>query len=262
MNKGAIVETPNHLEGNLSATFFSWIKKMGKPTSNKLETPKSVHTTPKSVHTLPSLQYGGLALFSKHSKEGRLHVQNGLERCIFFSSVKSCIQNICAVPLVRESLQVSLLLLWARPGTKNFYKITQNSSFIVALPEHTNYDLLGRHVVDRPYNRRNVNGQRHSNLPSPTTTAYTEFKEISVDAYTENRVPRGIVDSLIMTLSLPEKKVSKVQKQCQELLQKTQVSILELTKIIGLLSSTIQSVLPAQINFRYVQQQQIQALKT
>ena len=70
------------------------------------------------------------------------------------------------------------------------------------------------------------------------------------------------VDSLIMTLSLPKKKVSKVQKQCQELLQKTQVSILELTKLIGLLSSTIQAVLPAQINFRYLQQQQIQALKT
>ena len=69
------------------------------------------------------------------------------------------------------------------------------------------------------------------------------------------------VNSLIMTLSLPEKKVSKVQKQCQELLQKIQVSILELTKLIGLLSPTILAVLPAQIIFRYQQQQQIQALK-
>ena len=69
------------------------------------------------------------------------------------------------------------------------------------------------------------------------------------------------VDSLIMTQSLLEKKVSKVQKQCQELLQKTQVSRLELTKLIGLLSSSIQTVLPTQIIFRYQQQQQIQALK-
>ena len=65
------------------------------------------------------------------------------------------------------------------------------------------------------------------------------------------------VDSLIMTLYLPEKKGSKVQKQCLEL----QVSILELVKLIGLLSSTSQAVLPAQINFRYLQQQQMQALK-
>ena len=60
------------------------------------------------------------------------------------------------------------------------------------------------------------------------------------------------VDSLIMTLFLREKKVSKVQKQCQELPQKTQVSILELTKLIGLLPSNIQAVLPTQINFRYL----------
>ena len=62
------------------------------------------------------------------------------------------------------------------------------------------------------------------------------------------------VDSLIMTLSQPEKNVSKVQKQCLQLLQKTQVSILELTKVIRLLPSTIQALLPAQINFRHLQQ--------
>ena len=61
------------------------------------------------------------------------------------------------------------------------------------------------------------------------------------------------VDSLTMALSLPEKKVSKVQKQCLELSQKTQVPILELTKQIGLLSSIIQAVLSTLINFRHSQ---------
>ena len=65
------------------------------------------------------------------------------------------------------------------------------------------------------------------------------------------------VDSFIMALSLPEKKVSKVRKQCVEPFQKTQVSILELTKLIGLLSLTIQAVLPTQINLRFLQRQQI-----
>ena len=55
------------------------------------------------------------------------------------------------------------------------------------------------------------------------------------------------LDSFIMNLSLPEKKVSKAQKQYLEFLQKTQVLILELTKLIGLLSSIIQAVLLAQV---------------
>ena len=66
------------------------------------------------------------------------------------------------------------------------------------------------------------------------------------------------VDSLFMTLPLPDKKVSKVQKQCLELLQKTQVSILNRQ----LLSSTIQAVLPAQINSRYLQLQPITTVFT
>ena len=66
-----------------------------------------------------------------------------------------------------------------------------SSSSSVVSHEHTNYNLLGRHVVDWPYNQRNVNCQRHTYLPSSTTSVCTEFKEISVDTYTENRVLRG-----------------------------------------------------------------------
>ena len=101
-------------------------------TSNKLETPKS-------VHTLPARQDEGLALPSKQSKEGRLHVQTGFKRCMLFSSIKSCMQKICAVSLSREALRVSLPLFWTRPSTKNFYKFNQSSNFSVTSPEHTNY---------------------------------------------------------------------------------------------------------------------------
>ena len=75
-----------------------------------------------------------------------------------------------------------------RPSTKNRYKITLNSSLDVALSGNTNYNLLRGHVVDRPYNRRTVSSQKQSNLPSSTTGVCTEFKKISVDTYTENRV--------------------------------------------------------------------------
>ena len=144
-------------------------------------------------------------------------MQTGFEGCILFSSIKSCIQKTWAVSSDKKALRVFLSLFWARPSTKNFYRITQNSSFSVASPDRTNYNLLGRNVVYRPYNRRNINGQRDSNLPSSTTRVcwrrLTPTQRIEFLGVT--------VDSLIMTLSLPEKKVSKVLKQCQELLQKT-----------------------------------------
>ena len=69
------------------------------------------------------------------------------------------------------------------------------------------------------------------------------------------------VNSVKMTLSLPEQRIKRIQDQCQDLHVKGFVTVLELTKLIGLLASTIQAVLLAQLNFRYLQQQQINALK-
>ena len=45
LNKGAIVETPKYLNGEFISNHFLVEKEEeGEPTSNKLETPKSVHT--------------------------------------------------------------------------------------------------------------------------------------------------------------------------------------------------------------------------
>ena len=146
---------------------------MAESTSNKLQTPKS-------VHAWLLLEDESFAMLSKHSKEGRFHVHtlyldihlhNSLhvKEHILFSSIKSSIQKVCSVSLVRENLRASPSSFWTWLSTKTCYEITQNSSFSVTYTEYTNYNLIARHVVDRPYNRRNVNSQRQGNLPSSTT---------------------------------------------------------------------------------------------
>ena len=52
-----------------------------------------------------------------------------------------------------------------------------------------------------------------------------------------------------MCLSLPQEKVLKIQRQCQDIHDKDQLTVHELTKLLGLLVSTIQAVLQAQMNF-------------
>lgn len=71
-----------------------------------------------------------------------------------------------------------------------FTKLLKIPVFTVASTEHINYNLFG-HVVDGPYNRKNVNGQEHCNFPSLTSRVCTEFQKISLDTYTENRALRS-----------------------------------------------------------------------
>ena len=69
-----------------------------------------------------------------------------------------------------------------------------------------------------------------------------------------------LVDSLNMSLSLTPEKLMKVTSQCLEMYKTENMFILQLTKLIGLLSSTVQAPLPAQFQFRYLQQIQVESL--
>ena len=125
-------------------------------------------------------------------------------------------------------------MFWTRSSNMNLHEIAHSSSFSLMSTERTNYNLLWQLVVNKPCNQRSVDSQ--GNLFSSATRVCTETKK-SVLSATQRIEFLGV-------------------------LQKTQVSILELIKLIGLLFSTIQSAFPAQRNFRCLQQQQIQALKT
>ena len=63
-----------------------------------------------------------------------------------------------------------------------------------------------------------------------------------------------------MALALTEEKMKKVILKWQNLLSNPQTNVLELTELIGLMCSTIQAVLTARLQLRYLQQQQMQSL--
>ena len=69
------------------------------------------------------------------------------------------------------------------------------------------------------------------------------------------------IDADKMTFSLSEEKLKHVSQQFQEIFKQPTNSVLNLTKLIGLSSSTVQAILPARIQFRYFQHEQILALQ-
>ena len=69
-----------------------------------------------------------------------------------------------------------------------------------------------------------------------------------------NRISGPYINSVNLTLSLPIQKVQKAQEESTNIYNKNWTSILELTKVLGLLSSTIQPVVPARLQIRNLQQ--------
>ena len=69
-----------------------------------------------------------------------------------------------------------------------------------------------------------------------------------------------LINSQTMTLALPREKIRKVTKECQHLLELQVVTVRELAKVLGHLTSTIQAVFPAPLHFRHLQENKNKAL--
>ena len=65
------------------------------------------------------------------------------------------------------------------------------------------------------------------------------------------------VDSLELKSSLPKEKMENIVSQCQDLLKAKTVTVRELTQLVGRLSSAAIAVLPAPLQYRAMQRQQI-----
>jgi hypothetical protein len=62
-----------------------------------------------------------------------------------------------------------------------------------------------------------------------------------------------LIDSTNLTLQLPGEKLRKIRKKCQNLLDRTEISVRELSKFLGLLTSSIQAIFQAPLHYRHLQ---------
>ena len=76
------------------------------------------------------------------------------------------------------------------------------------------------------------------------------FKKCVLEPTQEIEFLGVIVNSKIMTLSLTQKKVQKIKSPCLEVYRAQEITLLELTRLLGTLSSTIQAIFSARFQFR------------
>ena len=62
-----------------------------------------------------------------------------------------------------------------------------------------------------------------------------------------------LINSTNLTLQLPGEKLTKIRKTCKDLLEKTEISVRELSKFLGLLTSSIQAIFPGPLHYRHLQ---------
>ena len=102
-----------------------------------------------SICAKRALLNGGCALNPIYAGKGGLHVQTGLEGCLFQPSSLQKLSEICTLPVERETTPVHVPMFWIRTGTSNFYKTTESPTSSSPTAEYIDYNLHRRHVSYR-----------------------------------------------------------------------------------------------------------------
>ena len=152
-------------------------------------------------------------------------------------------------------------MLWFGTSSKNIHKIIEGSS----LSFETSYDKghnLSRRFIDfgKQY-ERNIYGKRLCDLPIATSRLCNKPEEVYVRSCTGNRVLRVDCEFPNYDLVITSGQDREDKGSMPEVIQGIKGNTSGFDKTNRNISSTIQAVLPARLQFCFLQQQQILSLK-
>ena len=128
-----------------------------------------------------------------------------------------------------DSLRVNISMFWTRPIAVGVCKVIKNSNLTPEKNQHQKDTIFG--YVDLSYTIQEAHMSQDQFLHPCQKIEFLGMES----------------DSIKMTLLSTTAKIQKIVQTCQNLLRSHSTTFLELTKVIILLSSTIQAVDRAKI---------------
>jgi len=215
---------------------------------------------PKQTHTLPAFQDGGVVFAEGYASSKRLYDKIGSERCLFFGTPRYTISKVCEFSVEEKIYQFLCMCFGLGPAPRLFTKLMKvpisllrkpNRRLIVYLDDIL---IMGKSIQEIITARDTI-----IFLLQNLGFSINEKKSVLVPSQVMEFLGMKI-DSTKMLLILPKEKVVSITSYCQKLLDQAQVSVREMSKLIGTLSSTALAVLPAPLHYRGLQNQNIQTL--
>ena len=151
-------------------------------------------------------------------------------------------------------------MFWTRVSSKKFYKIIKSPNCPLETGQYSNHYLPRRYVAKWEDVTRNSRGKRHIDFSIATFGFYDQLQKITPAPCETNRVS-GLSNRYKENDFCSFRETIKISVSTMSGDFQATKNSLNLTKLIGPLSLIFQAILPARIQFRYLQQEQILALQ-
>ena len=198
----------------------------------------------KSVHPPPLLQDEEPEIIEEYSQAKKLHVQIRSKECLFLHPTCGRVEEIREILLGEGPILIPVSMLWTCSSPYIFTILLKIPIVFLRrigtlITIYLDYVLLIGKTVE------NVQMYCDTVMLLLQELGFVKNLKKSVMTLSQEMEFLGmVINSREMTISLPEKKLQKVEIQCLDMYQNPQMPILKLTKVLGHLMSTIQTALP------------------
>ena len=161
-----------------------------------------------------------------------------------------------------ETLPIQLPSLWSRTSPLPFHQIVEANSGSVTSTWHEADYISRRYNSVQSNLRRDLERQGHPIglwLLQQLGFVINWKKSVLIPAQTMEYLG-FLINSLEITLALPEEKIQNLIQSCRQLLQSRVSYVREIAKLVGKLTSSMQAILPAPLHYRHLQMLQIKSL--
>ena len=172
-------------------------------------------------------------------------MQIGSKGCIFLHPTCKGVKEICEILRAGGPISVPVSMLWTCSSPLRFHQIIEDSNCLSSENRRFDHNLSGRYALNWKDSREYSDVSQYIDPPIAGSRVCDKSKEVGEDPLTGDGVSWYGNKLQRVDFSLPEKNFQKVKLQCLDLYESPQVSILQLTKVLGRLTSKIQTVLPA-----------------
>ena len=143
-----------------------------------------------------------------------------------------------------------------------FYKITESAHCLAEKAQYKSDNLLGRPAHYGGHKGGIDSSKRHSDLSHATPRICIKSEEVCAVSYPGDNISGTHSELTGIDFVIDFRKSGENSRTyCRKHLREKETTVLDLTKIIGLLSSAAQAVMPARLQFRFLQNQLIQSMK-
>ena len=159
----------------------------------------------------------------------------------------------------RKFIRIPLLMFWPGSSPSDFYETSEGPNCLIKEDQCKNNNIFGRHASNGPNVKRNFASKGDIDFSVTKFTLCDKYKKVTTS---EENSAFEVSDKFSKhDVSLTPGKSFGYPNKCMQLIASPKTTIMELTKLLGKLSFTAQAVLPGRIQCRYLQQQQIQAVR-